>query len=165
MAEGIIIKEYSDEFQSQVVELILNIQQNEYNIPITKHDQPDLFNIVSFYQNGTGNFWVALHNDRVIGTIALVDIGNNQVALRKMFVEESYRGKIFSTASQLLCTVLEWAKVKSIKEVILGTTLQFVAAHRFYEKNGFVSVSVDELPANFPVMAVDKKFYKFTVQC
>lgn len=164
MAERIIVKPYSEEFQAGIVDLILTIQQKEYNIPITKNDQPDLFQIDRFYQNGTGNFWVALHQERVVGTIALLDIGNHQIALRKMFVEQNYRGKTFQTANHLLNTALEWAKEKSIEEIFLGTTLQFVAAHRFYEKNGFVSVPVGELPANFPVMAVDKKFYKYTVQ-
>ena len=54
-----IVKEYSNEYQAQVVDLILHIQQQEYNIQITKDDQPDLFTIEEFYQTGNGNFWVA----------------------------------------------------------------------------------------------------------
>lgn len=32
--------------------------------------------------------------------------------------------------------------------------------HRFYEKNGFTEIDVAQLPENFPIMQVDKKFYK-----
>jgi len=158
-----IVKEYSCEYQDQVVELILTIQQTEYNIPITKDDQPDLMEIEDFYQTGNGNFWVAVYNDKVIGTISLLDIGNHQVALRKMFVAKDYRGNAFNTARMLLNHALCWAKEKSVKEVYLGTTPQFLAAHRFYEKNGFESIDSDVLPKNFPIMAVDKKFYRYTV--
>ena len=47
-----------------------------------------------------------------------------------------------------------------IAEIYLGTTEKFLAAHRFYEKNGFAEVRRDELPSAFPVMAVDSKFYR-----
>ena len=158
-----IVKEYSNNYQSQVVQLILGIQQQEYNIQITKDDQPDLFKIEEFYQSGKGNFWVALYEDKVIGTISFLDIGNKELALRKMFVDKEFRGAKFNTASPLLKNALNWAKEQSIKTVYLGTTPQFLAAHRFYEKNGFNSVAITDLPESFPVLQVDKKFYKYSV--
>lgn len=164
MKNTLIVKEYSSEYQEQVVDLILNIQQNEYNIPITKSDQPDLFTIGEFYQNGKGNFWVALIGDQVVGTISFLDIGNQQVALRKMFVDKDYRGAKYNTASLLLNNAIMWAQEKAIKEIYLGTTPQFLAAHRFYEKNGFTALGMEELPENFPVLQVDKKFYRYIVE-
>ncbi|MFC4411475.1 GNAT family N-acetyltransferase [Chungangia koreensis] len=155
------VKEYSSEYQEQVVELILQIQQQEYNIPISKEDQPDLFKIEEFYQTGNGNFWVAIYDEKVVGTISLLDIGNHHVALRKMFVRKEYRGAIYKTASLLLETALNWAKTRDVHAVYLGTTPQFLAAHRFYEKNGFISIPPTELPKNFPILQVDKKFYKY----
>ncbi len=89
-----IVKEYSYKNQAKVVELILQIQQEEYNIAIPKYDQPDLVTIEEYYQTGNGNFWVALYDVNVVGTISLLDIGNNQVALRKMFVNKEYRGAL-----------------------------------------------------------------------
>ncbi|HDX9579766.1 GNAT family N-acetyltransferase [Bacillus cytotoxicus] len=163
MKESLTIQEYSSNYQSQVLDLILSIQQDEYNIPISKEDQPDLLTIESVYQPGNGNFWIALYQGEVVGTIALLDIGNRQVALRKMFVKKEFRGKTFQTASLLLHNAIAWAKTKEVKEIYLGTTLQFVAAHRFYEKHHFENVEMDTLPINFPIMQVDKKFYKYIV--
>ncbi len=159
-----IIKKYSNENQDEVVDLILQIQQQEYNISITKDDQPDLFTIEEYYQTGKGNFWVALYDSEVVGTISLLDIGNGQVALRKMFVNKEFRGSTYKTASLLLNTAMNWAKGRSVKAVFLGTTPQFLAAHRFYEKNGFISIYLDELPKNFPVLQVDKRFYKYVLE-
>jgi RimJ/RimL family protein N-acetyltransferase len=42
----------------------------------------------------------------------------------------------------------------------LGTTDAFKAAHRFYEKNGFTEIPEHELPAMFPRMKQDTKFYR-----
>jgi N-acetylglutamate synthase-like GNAT family acetyltransferase len=142
-----------------VVALILPIQQTEFEIPVSLEAQPDLQNIPSFYQHGNGNFWVALHEREIVGTVALLDIGNSQVALRKMFVRAEYRGPEHGTAKRLLETLVAWSQARRIQEVYLGTTAKFLAAHRFYQKNDFQEIARTDLPASFPVMLVDTKFY------
>ncbi|MBH0229110.1 GNAT family N-acetyltransferase [Halobacillus yeomjeoni] len=158
------ICEFTEPYEKQVSELILHIQQEEYNIAITKDDQPDLMNIPSFYQVKKGNFWVAEMGSRVVGTISLLDIGNNEVALRKMFVAEEYRGSSFKIALRLLNRAISWAADHSIKTIFLGTTPQFLAAHKFYQKHGFIKIAQKELPSTFPIVKVDKFFYKFQVE-
>ncbi|UZQ52111.1 GNAT family N-acetyltransferase [Clostridium kluyveri] len=118
--------------------MILKIQQEEYKLPITADDQPDLANIDTFYWQNNGNFWVAVDNQVVIGTIAIKNIGNKNATLRKMFVKQEYnRGKDIGVSSNLLLQLLDWAKQENFSRIFLGTTSQFLAAHRFYEKNGF----------------------------
>lgn len=104
---------------------------------------------------------MAFYQGEVVGTIALLDIGNRQVALRKMFVKKGFRDKIFQTAIFLLHNAIVWAKTKKVKEIYLRTTLQFVAAHRFYEKHHLENIEPDKLLTNYPIMQVDKKFYKY----
>lgn len=157
--EPIEIKPFSAEYGNDVVALILPIQQAEFDIPITLQDQPDLLDIANFYQQASGNFWVALSNGKVVGTIALLDIGNGQAALRKMFVHADFRGKTFGVAQRLLETLFAWCVVHGIDAVFLGTTSKFLAAHRFYEKNGFSAIDKAALPPAFPVVSVDSKFY------
>ncbi|HVN38503.1 MAG TPA: GNAT family N-acetyltransferase, partial [Myxococcota bacterium] len=38
-------------------------------------------------------------------------------------------------------------------------TSKFLAAHRFYAKNGFREIAKSDLPPSFPVMAVDDRFF------
>ena len=154
------IEPYTDDYKLQVIDLIVPIQQEEFNIPITPADQPDLQQIPVFYQKDNGNFWLAIADGNVIGTIALLDIGNQQGALRKMFVHNNYRGKTYGAGQLLLDTLFSWAQQKAFAEIYLGTTEKFLAAHRFYEKNGFEEITIPELPARFPRMEVDVKFYK-----
>jgi N-acetylglutamate synthase-like GNAT family acetyltransferase len=111
-----------------------------------------------------GNFWVAIANQEVVGTVALLDIGNRQAALRKMFVHRAYRGDEIGTARCLLGTLLDWSRTNGFHEIFPGTTPRFLAAHRFYEKNGFGEIAESDLPAAFPIMTVDKKFYRRVVE-
>lgn len=64
------------------------------------------------------------------------------------------------TALRLLDTLLDWARDRGVREIFLGTTPKFLAAHRFYEKNGFSEIARSEVPPAFPIMTVDKKFYR-----
>jgi N-acetylglutamate synthase-like GNAT family acetyltransferase len=160
---GISISRFDPRHGPAVLELILVIQQEEFDIPITAKDQPDLQDIPSFYQTGTGDFWIAQAGDRVVGTIGLKDIGNDSVALRKMFVAQNWRGSSVKVAASLLDQALIHARQRQIKNIYLGTTDKFVAAHRFYEKNGFELVDKRALPPTFPLMAVDSRFYALRV--
>jgi N-acetylglutamate synthase-like GNAT family acetyltransferase len=99
----------------------------------------------------------------VVGTVALLDIGNHQGALRKMFVHASYRGPGHGVSARLLETLLAWSRAQGVKDVYLGTTEKFLAAHRFYERNGFQLIAAKELPPSFPKMAVDSRFYRRTL--
>ncbi len=155
---------YSPGHQAGVVSVIVPIQQQEFSIPVTLGEQPDLLDIPGFYQRGGGNFWVALHGGEVVGTIALLDIGNGQGALRKMFVKEAFRGSAHGVASRLLGALLRWCADRGLRNVFLGTTSRFLAAHRFYEKNGFREIDPGQLPGEFPVMAVDTRFYRLDLQ-
>ena len=171
-----LIQPYSAAYQQSVIDLILPIQQQEFGVPITIANQPDLQQIPAFYQTGKGNFWIALHPDHalqqnsvpknnVVGTVALLDIGTHQgiqqAAVRKMFVHPAFRGQPHRTGQALLDTLLQWTTEQAIAELYLGTTEFFKAAHRFYEKNGFVEIQPADLPPQFPIMQVDSKFYRY----
>ena len=160
---GVSVRVFSPEFTDGVVAVILPIQQAEFDIPIKLEDQPDLLNIENFYQTGLGNFWVALADNEVVGTIGLLDIGQRQGALRKMFVKATHRGAHHGVAAALLQELLAWAKHKNYAEIFLGTTDKFHAAQRFYEKNDFCEIEKNKLPKSFPIMQVDSKFYRIAI--
>ena len=163
MPTNTIIEPYTDVHKHEVAKLILAIQNTEFGIPITLDSQPDLNKIPQFYQINRGNFWIARMDNEMIGTISLLDIGNHQGALRKMFVHKNYRGREMGVGQKLLETLLEWAREKSFTELFLGTTAHFVGAQKFYEKNGFRKIGKEQLPANFPIMEVDTVFYQFSL--
>ncbi len=142
-----------------VADLVIGIQRGEFAVPITLADQPDLTDVAASYQRGRGDFWVARAGERVVGTIGLLDDGG-EVALRKMFVDHAYRGRPHGVGQRLIDALLAHARALEIPRILLGTRPEMHAAHRFYEKNGFVRIDAAALPDRFPRMATDSVFYR-----
>ena len=78
----------------------------------------------------------------------------------ELFVKAEFRGGERGVAKKLLNQLIEHAEAAGLKEIYLGTTEFFHAAHRFYEREGFTEILESELPSDFPKMTVDTKFYK-----
>ena len=90
---------FEQQYTAAICTLIVHIQQNEFQVPITLSDQPDLLQISKIYQQNGGNFWVAVAEGGVVGTLALIDCGNGIGCIRKMFVHADWRGKERGLAS------------------------------------------------------------------
>lgn len=146
-------------YAEAVINIILPIQQIEFNVPITLEDQPDLLDIdASYYKNG-GAFWGAKINGELVGTIAMIKYDENSAAIRKMFVKKEYRGREFKIAKRLLDTLIAYSQANGIPNLYLGTVNFLTAAISFYERNGFEQVAVEALPPLFPRMRADDTFY------
>jgi putative acetyltransferase len=149
---------FRKKLQDQLVDLVLTIQRIEFNVPITVEDQPDLLTVDEFYRKSGGEFWVAVSEEKVVGSIALIRIGNNAGVIRKMFVKKEFRGKEIGIAQHLFETLAGFATEAGIENVYLGTIDRLHAALRFYERNGFKVIEKKLLPHDFPVMGVDNIF-------
>jgi GNAT superfamily N-acetyltransferase len=161
MIPDYIIQPIYNNHTNEIIELITYIQQQEFNIPVTLKDQPDLLDVEAYYHTGSGNFWGAFNGEELIGTIALIDIGHNAGTIRKMFIKDGHRGT--GLAHQLLDTLLQYARQKTMTDLYLGTVPALKAAHRFYERNGFILTDINEFPPYFPRVAVDTMFYKLSL--
>jgi N-acetylglutamate synthase-like GNAT family acetyltransferase len=154
----VIIEPIANEYQNEIIDIILPIQQKEFNVPVTLEDQPDLLNIKDFYYKSGGMFLGAKVNGILVGTIALIKFDNNAGAIRKMFVKKEFRGKELKIAQQLLDTLISYCKKNEIDHLYLGTVNLLKAAIRFYEKNNFIQIDKNELPVKFPLMSADNVF-------
>jgi GNAT superfamily N-acetyltransferase len=154
------INSLNNSYCEKIINIILPIQQIEFNVPVTLEGQPDLLDIETNYHQTGGNFWGAFHNGELVGTIGIIAIGNNAGALRKMFVRKEYRGKELGIAQLLLDTLIVYCKQNHINAIYLGTVDMLKAAHRFYEKNGFTQLAKTALPQSFPLMGADTIFYE-----
>src|SRR5689334_21515678 len=158
------IESIEQRYTRDVGEMILAIQQREFDIPITYEQQPDLRDIPGFYQHHAGGFWLALAGERVVGSVALLDIGDGLGAMRKMFVAADCRGADAGVARRLLGALFDHARAHRLSAIYLGTTDKFLAAHCFYEKHGFKLFDAAMLPESFPRMSVDSRFYRLELQ-
>ncbi|MFC0425976.1 GNAT family N-acetyltransferase [Chryseobacterium scophthalmum] len=152
------IKLVNDTYSKEIIDLVLNIQQKEFNVPITIEDQPDLMQIEDFYFANGGSFWGAFISGELVGTIALVKFDEKAAAIRKMFVKKEFRGKEYGIAQKLLETLIAYCQKNGIEEVYLGTVSILKAALRFYERNHFEIIEKGLLPSKFPLMNADNVF-------
>lgn len=152
------IQPIQNEFEKEIIDLILNIQQKEFNVPVTLEDQPDLMEIENFYYKPGGIFLGAFIDHKLVGTIALVRFHDEAAAIRKMFVKKEFRGKEFGIAQKLLKELIAFSRENGIKDLYLGTVAILQAALRFYEKNDFVTIPKETLPEAFPLMKPDNVF-------
>jgi GNAT superfamily N-acetyltransferase len=155
-----VIISLNNNYCNQIIDIILPIQQIEFNVPITLESQPDLLDIETNYHQTGGNFWGAKYDEQLVGTIALIAIDGNAGAVRKMFVRKEYRGKEIGIAQRLLDELVAYCKQNNITAIYLGTVDILKAACRFYEKNGFTQLAKQDLPESFPVMGADNIFYQ-----
>ncbi len=163
--QKINITPYENKHHGGLINLVLPIQQIEFQVPITLEDQIDLQDAASYFRNypkGKGEIWVALCDEEVVGSIGLINIGNGQTCLRKMFVRKDFRGKEHNIAQKLLQQYFDYMQSENLHSVFLGTREDLYAARRFYERNGFILIDKTELPVDFPIMSVDSHFYKYS---
>ena len=76
--DSIELLRFVPSMQTDMLALILSIQRDEFGFDISAEDQPDLLDVAGFYQRDAGDFWVALCDGALIGTIALRDIGTGR---------------------------------------------------------------------------------------
>lgn len=83
------IETYSGKYDKEIVLLILDIQNNEAKIGLTLIEQPDLLDIEASYRQNAGEFWLALSDGNVIGTLGLMMKERNCAVMKKFFVKKS----------------------------------------------------------------------------
>ncbi len=144
-----IITTFDNKYAKDVIDLVLTCRNNGSK-PIKGIElQPDLLNIQSEYIEKGGNFWVALHDDKVVGTIAFSPYPNKKTGvLKKFFVHENFRGHPNYLGQKLYATFLEYVKANNFNTIILETLKDAdrKRALNFYKKAGFKQVAYEDLP-------------------
>jgi GNAT superfamily N-acetyltransferase len=82
--------------------------------------------------------WVALDGAEVVGSVALRDLGDGGVELKRMYLRPDQRGR--GLGRQLLGVALDWARDHDMRAVRLDTSERMLAAQRLYEAYGFERV-------------------------
>ena len=142
------ITQFDDKYTQDVIDLVLHFQNDGTRPLVTVDDQPDMLHITDAYINAGGNFWSALDDGRLAGTIGIMPCGDDTAVLKKFFVYEKYQDEPHHIGQQLYAYFLEFAKEKGFKTIMPDTPFNTVRAHKFYERAGFEKVT-EELPIKF----------------
>lgn len=157
------IIEFQSKYKDKIIDLILKIQNDEYNINLSIDEQMDLLNIENEYISKGGNFWITIDcDDNVIGTIGLFKLTDDVAVLKKFFVDSRYRGRDYSFGAKLYETLLSFARRKGFKYIILDTPSVATRSHNFYRKVGFRLIVKEELPVQYTYP--DRDSYLFLLE-
>lgn len=102
----ISIVPFEERYTQDVIDLVLHFQNDGTRPMVTVDDQPDLRNIVDSYMHAGGNFWIAVENDRLIGSIGIMPCNQDIAILKKFFVYEAYQGAPIHLGQKLYATLL-----------------------------------------------------------
>lgn len=154
--EEVVIKEYSPEYEEQVIEHLVNITGGEFGfVEWENHYRSKGFLTISEKEQ----FWIAVNgNNEVIGTMGLMYDNHlpNTAKIHSVYVNSKYRGTGIS--KKLLQDCLDFAINCGYKNVILSTSEAFPAGIKFYEKNGFkVTKKIDTGSGIWYIKSLKKK--------
>ncbi len=79
--------------------------------------------------------WIVELNMRIVGSIAIVDAGNNEAQLRWLMLTKETRGK--GLGGELMGRALDFCREKGFRRVFLWTIDALEAARALYLKNRF----------------------------
>ncbi len=153
------IRTYTSGDKDQVIALVLQCQNDGTRPNVTVKDQPELLHIQEKYIKTGGNFWVAVENSHIIGSIGLMNAGNGLGILKKFFVSESYRGAPHHLGRRLYNKLTDFAKSAGIQSLLLDTPKNTGRAHIFYEKAGFKKIMKEQLPVEYDYPYSDSDFF------
>ncbi|MGH7483468.1 MAG: GNAT family N-acetyltransferase [Longimicrobiales bacterium] len=88
-----------------------------------------------YFVDRGGQIFVALHDDHVIGTCAVIPHGVGEVELAKLTVAPEFRGQ--GIARRLVEHCISWARERGVRRLLLVSNSQLQAALRLYESLGF----------------------------
>ena len=155
----ISIIQFEDSYAQDVIDLVLHFQNDGTRPFVTVNDQPDMLDIKENYINAGGDFWIAVDNDKLIGSIGIMPYSKEIAVLKKFFVYEAYQGEPFHLGQKLYAAFLSFAKEKGFTTILLDTPHNTVRAHKFYEKAGFKKIAENELPLKFSHPYKDCDFF------
>ena len=134
----ICIKKYETKFDNDF--FVLNKAWIEESWILEESDKKDLLNPDKIIHNG-GQVFFALENQKVIGTVAMINSSENRFELAKMTVQEDFRGK--GIANMLMDECLKFAKENKANEIFLISNDSLTIARNLYDKYGFKEVDLD----------------------
>lgn len=149
------IVDYDPTMQPAINSMMDGIQ-TEFEIPISG---PASAHLDQYYRKPGYRFWVATRGNDLAGTIGVKLFGKEFAEIKRMMVDQRFRGPLYKTATKLMQTALQHAREQGCSKVYLGTMEQFEAAQRFYAKYGFEPVDPAFLPAEYVINPIDKLFY------
>jgi len=116
-------------------QIAVNLRLTRLPRPMKVRNAVSRDDLVADYQRGE-NLWVYDEDGGIVGFIsAVAEEWNQSASIHNLAVAPAYRRK--GIGSLLMRTVLDWARQKKLRVVLLDTSTKNYPAICFYQKHGF----------------------------
>lgn len=139
-------KKYSKDFYD------LNIEWLKTYFYVEQLDEEVLSKPEQYIIEKGGYIFFAKLNEDIVGTVALMPIGEQLLELTKMAVSPKHRG--FKIGQKIMQYCIDFAKEKQLPKLVLYSNRKLENAIYIYRKYGFVEVPLE---ANSPYKRSDIK--------
>ncbi|MFH1776234.1 MAG: GNAT family N-acetyltransferase [Candidatus Omnitrophota bacterium] len=136
---SLAIKEFESCYGLAVRKLILKILLSEFPETMVAYPSTDLEDITGNYGGKRERFFIALDEEKVVGTIAVKEDDKKNALLRRIYVHPNYRNKGYG--KMLLKTAIDFAKSQGYRRIVFRSTDKMSLANLLCKKNGFNEVS------------------------
>ncbi|MEK6935949.1 MAG: GNAT family N-acetyltransferase [Nanoarchaeota archaeon] len=125
------IRDYTPSDKKQIIEMVSNILSRIFN------GNPTQFGYIKEFNSNKNyiKFLVAEIDNKVVATMGIKKIDKKRVRLKRMYVAREYQRR--GIAQKLLNQLIQIAREKGYKKMILSTYPTMEHANIFYKKNGF----------------------------
>ena len=130
------IKEYSKEYEKDLIELLMRVCVNEYNM---RDYEASLRQYVE--EEEFQKAWIILDNERIIATIGYEERDNKVAELKRVYIDKDYRHQGLGTS--MMYYVVQYLEDNNYDTIYVRTVNNFSNAIKFYKKYGFENIFDD----------------------
>lgn len=140
MQQQISVIKYNEKFKADFARL--NYEWLDKYFYVEEYDKEVLSNPKKYILNKGGQILFAIYDNKVVGTLALINRESEGFELSKMAVTEKYQG--LKIGQKLMDKVIKEAELMGINQLILESNTILEAAINLYKKVGFKEIQMDE---------------------
>ena len=133
------IIEYESKYSSDFARL--NYEWIEEYFAIEETDRKMLDNAEEYIIKRGGQIFFASISDKIVGTVALIAVGDDSFELAKMAVTNGFRG--LKIGDELMSACIEYSKKVGKKRIFLLSNTKLLPALNLYKKFGFKEIPLD----------------------
>ncbi len=138
---NITISEYTASDQKGAKQVVLN-GLKDFGFEYHETWDLDLEDPKKHYIDRGGMFFVLKDDGKIVGTVAIINKGNNIAELKRLYVNKEDQGK--GLGSKLFDAVITYCKEHGFIKLEFETNKKFTKAHVLYQKRGFKTINEDE---------------------
>jgi peptidyl-dipeptidase Dcp len=137
---------------------VFHMRECGYGLSFESYVAEGLNEFYKDYNPERERLWICEHNNKIIGSLLLMDRGNDTAQLRYYILEPEYRG--IGLGRKLMDLFMELLKEKNYRQCYLWTTDELKTAASLYIKYGF-ELSEEKETNDFGKLVTEQRYDLF----